>query len=208
MNIITDQFDIPPEDEWINTPKTQKYCRDSKYSVSIFEHTGKPIEYEGSKALDPHNRTFISLFARGARDDNIHLKGCVHSLPFSLDHIHDEKFDADFALCLYRNIYQVGPELALLIARERNRYHHIFVITQQHSPDDSETVKQLSTIVPNTYRGIRLVDLPYPEDYIDPETDEKEETYNAEEADLLSFWGINDIRDPDIRKQILTRLSI
>ncbi len=176
-----------------------------EYSFAVFETVEVPVSHEKGRALDPFNKTFLSYFMRGVKQDGIKPKGRVHSLPDPREKVVEPEYDADFAICLYNNLDQVGPEIGWMIVERATKYHHIFIVTQHAAADDLHLKKGLSQIVQNTYRGIRLIDLPYPEQDCDPDNDSAE-TFNIVQSNKMSFWGIDDIRNPETRELMLSYL--
>ncbi len=184
----------------------QRSGLDSDYRLIIFETLNEEgVPPRDGKIIDPYNKAFVSQFARCSRNkDNIHLHGKAFNVPRPADKVCEEKYDADYAICLYHDIEQVGLELAHMLISRRNQYNHIFVVTQQWNSEADRIKQGLSALTRNHYNRGGTIHMPFPES--PKNTDESDETFSAESAGLISFWHILDIRDLDKRDEMLSQM--
>lgn len=178
---------------------------ESFFQVTVFEDLPERRKHNSGLPHHPLNAHFLEDLTRLAKASQVNLHGRTHNFPHPVEELENsELYDADFAICFYKSINDAGPELAHTLMRTRKQYQHIFVVAHQISNDFP--TEGLTTIVRNTYKGIRLIDQPYPERPMAGIELDIDETFDAKKAGLVSFWHINAIRNYDVRNAILTKL--
>lgn len=179
-------------------------------SCSVFELAApdEPLRIQKNyNDLDATNRTFLSIVKNAAAEDNFDIQYKIHPFPRirknNPGELSSPEFDANFAICMYPDLSQVGPELAYLILDRNRQYQHLFVVTQKYVPDRDHELKNVISLMPraSVRRGSDIYE-PLPFTIID-----NDEIYNAEESNMLSYWNVLKIRDTELRQQLKTILA-
>jgi len=180
-----------------------------KVSCGVFEtNKGEPeFSSKGYQKIDASNRSFLRLFGEAAFQEGLKLDYKIH--PFTKIRntnpraLTDEHFDAEYAVCMYPDLDQIGPEFGHLIHNRRKSFRHIFVVTQRSIPDrEHDMRKALNSLTTRTIEREVILE-PTP-----THLEDGEERFDLEAANILSYWNVLSIRCPEFRQQMMTILAI
>ncbi|MBU0767148.1 hypothetical protein KKF55_05230 [Patescibacteria group bacterium] len=174
----------------------------SEINCCIFEDSGNPHQPKSEMShLAPLNRVFLDQLRRVAFEDGMSLNFSSFSHQLVRDNdseavsaVNAPRFDADYAINMYPSLSDIGPELGHLILNKRERYAHIFVITHARIME-ANLLRGLSAVTQNAGKSKSEVITTFLE------------SYDAEDAHILSFWNVEATRDEWTRRRLLSVFS-
>ncbi len=180
-------------------------------SCSVFELASPSEPAKHAKRyedLDSSNRVFLKILGQCAHAERLRLDFRVHPFPYlrlkQPEKLNNVEFDADIAVCMYPELAQVGPELAHILIDRKKSFRHVFLVTRSDHPENSNEIKSAINTIPRA--SIRHSSMIY--EPIPLSVSEGEDIYKADEANVMSYWHIQEIRKEDARRRIQTILLL